>query len=632
MSRTPKIKIPKRGESLYERLQQQALDCVQQLSGKVWTDYNAHDPGVTTLDILNYALTELDFRLNFPLDEYLATPDGKFHPEAYGLFAAEKVFAMNPLTTDDYRNLTLDALDDLEDLQLIPHEPNDLPHECCGWYDLRAELSPYTHLNKLSTGEEALRTSIRQIYHSHRNLCENLHSIAFIKRQKLTLSGEIHTDSSVQPEELLTAIYLEALKLFAPGTHFSKSNLPVSTLYKQIREMRGVASIRSLQFDGKQAEGASYMLGIADKEDIQVRLFRNGEAVQIDIGQVLRHLYAYTNLRHAIRSKSNESSTKDSPTLDSRYHPLSHYSIQNDFPACYAINSHGPAAQESELRRIQYLQFKAYLLIIDLFLAQGLEEINDLPAWMALNTTTAPNNIPRLNDPEYLWDMLIDPEAYTPRQPRRKQSAEANKDRLLDTLDKMYGESTNLPFLRLTDPEANRRRRVNFLRQLPRLMEIRNRGIDLLDASSWSGLEQYVTALLGLDQTGGRAYAIEHLLLHTAGEAMMRPDTQPEETTTQERKGHRLPLEFSLSVVMPLGDMSALHPEYRLRIEELVCERMPAHIRFTIHWLKPKEMELFAKHYTAWRMAWAEANKEAIEWTTDILLSGLIELRNRTQI
>ena len=42
------------GEDLYSQLQEKALKNVQRIAGKVWTDYNLHDPGVTLLDVLNY--------------------------------------------------------------------------------------------------------------------------------------------------------------------------------------------------------------------------------------------------------------------------------------------------------------------------------------------------------------------------------------------------------------------------------------------------------------------------------------------------------------------------------------------------------------------------------------------------
>ena len=39
------ITRPPEGEDLYTELQRQTLAELQRLSGKVWTDYNPHDPG-----------------------------------------------------------------------------------------------------------------------------------------------------------------------------------------------------------------------------------------------------------------------------------------------------------------------------------------------------------------------------------------------------------------------------------------------------------------------------------------------------------------------------------------------------------------------------------------------------------
>lgn len=628
MGDTPKIIIPKEGESLYDQLQKRALDYVQQLSGKVWTDYNLHDPGITTLDIINYALTELDFRLNLPLEEYLAAPNQFFYPEQYGLFGAEKVFSMNPVTPEDYRNLILDTFDNVEDVQLKVHEPENRLAECYGWYDMLIELSPYLDAKKITEEEKKVCSAVKRLYHSHRNLGESLCSITFIKREKLTLAGEINTNGTIQPEDLLAGIYIEALKLFAPGTHYSKNTLPVFNLYKNIKRMPGIAAIRSLEFKGNEVKGASYTLAISNAEDIQVNLFRNGELINININQVLRRLYASSNIRHAIRNQQKKETQV--PVFESRYHPLSHYSIQNDFPACYAVNRHGPVLNETEQRRIQLRQFKAYLLIFDLFLAQGLEEINDLPSWMLLDTILPQDRIPALESPEYLWNLLIDSEKFTPNQPEREKSRNENKDRLLDTLDKLYGENSDLPFMRLPDAEANRKRRVNFLRQLPQLIQRRYTGINLQDASSVSGLEQYITTLLGLDQTGEAVYAVEHLLLHSPKENCTGADS-PDDNSSRKVKGARLPLEFAMTIVMPRNGHADERPEFRLRIEEFLCERIPAHIQFSLCWLTPREMELFRKHYMAWRTAWSNEDKEAIDWTTGILLSGLIQIRNRTQ-
>ena len=76
----PYIEQQTEGNALYTELQRQTLAEAQRLSGKVWTDYNAHDPGVTLADTANYALTELDYKLGFPLPDYLSDRESAFDP------------------------------------------------------------------------------------------------------------------------------------------------------------------------------------------------------------------------------------------------------------------------------------------------------------------------------------------------------------------------------------------------------------------------------------------------------------------------------------------------------------------------------------------------------------------------
>lgn len=51
--------------NLYNQLQKEILTLLQQLCGDQWSDFNAHDPGVTLAEIINYALYELDYQLTF---------------------------------------------------------------------------------------------------------------------------------------------------------------------------------------------------------------------------------------------------------------------------------------------------------------------------------------------------------------------------------------------------------------------------------------------------------------------------------------------------------------------------------------------------------------------------------------
>jgi hypothetical protein len=88
-------------------LREKGLQYIQQLSGKMWTDHNLHDPGITILEVLCYALMDLGYRTNFSMNDLVTEPDGSidrvnaFHP-------AHKIFTTHPVTVDDYRKILVD--------------------------------------------------------------------------------------------------------------------------------------------------------------------------------------------------------------------------------------------------------------------------------------------------------------------------------------------------------------------------------------------------------------------------------------------------------------------------------------------------------------------------------------------
>jgi hypothetical protein len=92
----------------YSFLREQGLEYIRSLSGKIWTDHNLHDPGITILEILCYALTDLGYRTGFDIKDLLAAEDGSTVPtEQSGLFPAHEIMTIAPLTIPDYRRLLL---------------------------------------------------------------------------------------------------------------------------------------------------------------------------------------------------------------------------------------------------------------------------------------------------------------------------------------------------------------------------------------------------------------------------------------------------------------------------------------------------------------------------------------------
>ncbi len=84
------------------------LDHVRDLSRKLWTDHNLHDPGITMLELLCYALTDLAYRANFPIADLLATAENNAGNMAQQFFTPRQILPNRPLTANDYRKLLID--------------------------------------------------------------------------------------------------------------------------------------------------------------------------------------------------------------------------------------------------------------------------------------------------------------------------------------------------------------------------------------------------------------------------------------------------------------------------------------------------------------------------------------------
>lgn len=92
----------------YELLRTEGLKFLQNLSGKIWTDYNAHDPGITILEVLSYAITDLGYRTNYNIKDILTTnPD--IPGDIKNFFPAKEIMPNYPVTINDYRKLMIDV-------------------------------------------------------------------------------------------------------------------------------------------------------------------------------------------------------------------------------------------------------------------------------------------------------------------------------------------------------------------------------------------------------------------------------------------------------------------------------------------------------------------------------------------
>ena len=96
----------------FYRLRREGIGFIEQMGSKGWTDYNTHDPGVTILEALCYAITDVAYRSGWDIKDILApktassNTDQPYPNQAF--FTARKILTVNPTTPDDLRRLLID--------------------------------------------------------------------------------------------------------------------------------------------------------------------------------------------------------------------------------------------------------------------------------------------------------------------------------------------------------------------------------------------------------------------------------------------------------------------------------------------------------------------------------------------
>lgn len=92
----------------FDLLREEGIKHIEQLSGKLWTDYNLSDPGITILEVLSYAITDLGYRTTYDVPDVLAQNPNDPKKELKNFYTAAEILPMSSVTFKDYRKLLID--------------------------------------------------------------------------------------------------------------------------------------------------------------------------------------------------------------------------------------------------------------------------------------------------------------------------------------------------------------------------------------------------------------------------------------------------------------------------------------------------------------------------------------------
>ncbi|MGM9475503.1 hypothetical protein ACS5PU_03690 [Pedobacter sp. GSP4] len=102
---------PQQESMQFDKLREMGINRIQALSKSNWSDYNLHDPGVTTLEALCYAITDLGYRLTFDMQDLLANDPNAAEAgiDFRNFFTARQILHNAPVTIKDFRKLLMDV-------------------------------------------------------------------------------------------------------------------------------------------------------------------------------------------------------------------------------------------------------------------------------------------------------------------------------------------------------------------------------------------------------------------------------------------------------------------------------------------------------------------------------------------
>lgn len=550
----------------FDALRLRAITAAQQASGELWTDFNLHDPGVSLLEALCFALTEDLFAARQPVPQLLGLgpQDGPAAWARFGLHTPEALLPCDPCTDRDWQSWLLQELPRARHLRM--QALRDAQGRATGLWRMTLQCEAGG-----AEDRHELRSKALQAYWPRRNLGEDLDGPPQVLRSRwveleisLLLEGprdvcELLAELLQRCDDCLSARLPEGLpaqQAAAPdvegplGRPLTPAEgvwldqdpdfLFVSDLARTLQGVPGLKAINTLRLHlaaGEAAEpedklstppgsvrrrGRDWALRLRwpDNEDQlrRWRLAREAGSVQLPAQALLQMLAD----RRQLQLRLPSSSRLPEPVPDAaRLEPLpalrrDHYAASAALPPLYHQAILDNARHQPGLRA----QWQGYLGLLEQGLNQVQVQREQLPRLYALDEDSTRSYWASLPGDRQLAGV----EALY-RQPREQLEATSwvdedplpRRHRVLDYQLALHGESLDhaglqaLPcyFTPQAWPAHLLRLKRRFARRLMRLGRQRGAGADLSlpllgQPDNTPPLQERVSLILGLAQTHSR--------------------------------------------------------------------------------------------------------------------------------
>eukprot|EP01132_Coremiostelium_polycephalum_P000571 gene571-716_t len=407
----------------YPFLKQQGIHYIQQLAGRIWNDYNEHDPGITILEVLCYAIIDLEYRTNFYIEDLLAAdPDEPEEATRKNFYVAEEILPCNALTRLDFLKLILDVNGVKNAKVFLSQAP-----QIQGGYKILLDLED--RIIQKGQEEEVIEAVKNKLY-SYRNLCEDFFSIERLSPLHININAalELHDSLTQEEGELLREMLFEKQKTveeiflgplldhgFIDDEELMQNMLQpqiyISEILKKVTDIKQIKSVKkfTVTLDGQTDVSSKMSIDIPlhhvpkiSIDQSQITLYHKGVPLPVDWNQVKRWTEENMN---ALLLKRPYLAEEEIAIDSGRFRSLSeHISIQNDFPLVYGIGPEGLPNEIPEGRKVQASQLKAYLMFFDQVFANYLSQLANVKELLAvqkqeeaLDFSKIPQSVPLLH-------------------------------------------------------------------------------------------------------------------------------------------------------------------------------------------------------------------------------------------
>ncbi|MEL0635656.1 hypothetical protein V6259_02590 [Marinomonas sp. TI.3.20] len=543
----------------FEQLFQLGLTYIQQLSGKVWTDYNTHDPGVTILEQLCYALTDLIYRSDFDVSDYLTEANGQIDFRKQGLAHPDDILQAPPQQPSDYQSWLLSAISDLDQVWVGLNEQS--PH--CGLYQIDGLLPVAFQQSRDDSSQHIQQTihAIAHAYHSVRGLGEDLDQVRIIGETSLSLHAVIDITDDVDDTNKLTAsIYDQSNQWIRqhnskPSLTELKEHLLANTAIQHIHDLylQRVDALDTNERLEILPEYAKLMLP-EQESDIKLNLFQQNHPVTLDVGEIALNFHL-SQQRRRIQLTSDSSASHSLPSGKS-YNLAQYESIQTLFPRNYHLAPGRPNHYKPQQQAERH-QLRSYLLLFDQLMANFCRDLDGIRELFSLSLDSPYSYQIQALGHEQFYDIDQHYPAQAAQQLRELQTQfddfHERKGRLFDYLLALYGERYPNDFHRQFNPYLSvnalnwqlLKNKQAFLQDIITVTNERGLGPNLFQANHQSGYEKRISLLLGIQKTDKTNYSrtlTRHLLNVVSDEHFARSSIG-QKTLFKIRKPIRLLLE-----------------------------------------------------------------------------------------